>query len=71
MGFGSLGSRGALEGPSRPRSGVKSFDCWGLVDGPVNVFYSITLSWAIPAMLLLPLGCLQGAVSSVYAHVSG
>lgn len=38
---------------AEPGSGVKSFDCWGLVDGPVNVFYSITLSWAIPAMLLL------------------
>ncbi|CAE7039226.1 pmp10 [Symbiodinium sp. CCMP2592] len=38
---------------AEPGSGVRSFDCWGLVDGSVNVFYSITLSWAIPAMLLL------------------
>ncbi|CAE7913449.1 pmp10, partial [Symbiodinium necroappetens] len=34
-------------------SSVSSFDCWGLADGPVNLFYSIALSWAIPVLLLL------------------
>ncbi|CAE7267627.1 pmp10 [Symbiodinium sp. CCMP2456] len=38
---------------AEPGSMNSAYDCWGLVDGPVNVYWNSFLSWSIPTALLL------------------
>ncbi|CAE6952645.1 pmp10 [Symbiodinium sp. CCMP2592] len=45
---------------TEPGSMNSSYDCWGLVDGPVNLYWSIFLSWSIPTALLLLSWCWLG-----------
>ena len=45
---------------TQPRSGIWSFDCWGVVDGPMDVYSDVGLSWAIPVVLLLLSWCCFG-----------
>ena len=41
---------------AEPGAGIHSYDCWGFTDGPVNLFWGFSLTWAIP-LGLLALSC--------------
>ncbi|CAE6952665.1 pmp10 [Symbiodinium sp. CCMP2592] len=45
---------------TEPGSMNSAYDCWGLVDGPVNLYWNIFLSWSIPTALLLLSWCWLG-----------
>ena len=47
-------------GGGQSRSMNSAYDCWGLVDGPVNLYWNIFLSWSIPTALLLLSWCWLG-----------
>ena len=52
-----------------PGSSMDSYDCWGLVEGPVDVLWSLFLAWAIPFVLLVVSWCWSGVQGGLKALV--